>query len=300
MEKERLNHKVFLCSETAQIIQMVIAPGQTVTAGIIFSKWFDDGIRFEEKANRPGTLNKSGFGKLLDSGIKKLGRDDQQVIYLTNSVNASQNISFGAPSGRQILSIALSEQDGNFFCHKDAFICAEAGLELFCESGRRSKSNFKGMGKSDWLEFRGNGTLFAHVGGATRTVHLKKQKMKGDRRAIIGFTGGITCDWGTAGLSKLNRSDAKSYYQSKLSGSGTVYLQSKPFKMPKQARRLTHDITELAPFKALALYEDNLEKIKSFQWSKLQDLVKKENLQNTLKTKIDLRSRLKKLTAKKG
>jgi len=300
MEKERLNHRVFLCSETAQIIQLVIAPGQTITAGIIFSKWFDEGIRFEEEANRTGNQNKGGFGKLLDSGIKKLGRDDHQVIYLTNSVSTSQNISFGAPSGRQILSISVSEQDRNFFCHKDAFICAEAGIELVSESGRRSKSNFKGMGKSDWLEFRGNGTLFAHVGGSTRLIDLKKQKMTGDRRAIIGFTGGITCDWGTAGLSKLNRSDTKSYFQSKLYGSGTVYLQSRPFKMPKQARRLTHDITELAPIKALSLYEDNLEKIKSFQWSKLQDLVKKENLQNTLKKKIDLRSRLKKLTAKKG
>jgi len=156
------------------------------------------------------------------------------------------------------------------------------------------------MGKSDWLEFRGNGTLFAHVGGSTRKIHLKKQKMKGDRRAVVGFTGGITCDWGTAGLSKLNRSNTKSYFKSKLSGSGTVYLQGKPFKMPKQARRLTHDIAELAPIKALSLYEDNLEKIKSFQWSKLQDIVKKENLQNTLKSKLDLRSRLKKLTAKKG
>jgi len=299
MGKERLNHEVFLCSETAQIIQLVIAPGQTVSAGIIFSKWFDDGICFEEKANRTGSLDKSGFGKLLDSGIKKLGRDDHPVIYLTNSVNNSQNIAFGAPSGRQILPISVSEQDRNFFCHKDAFICAEAGIELFSEYGSRSKSNFKGMGKSDWLEFRGNGTLFAHVGGATRKIDLKKQKMEGDRRAIIGFTGGITCDWGTAGLSKLNRSDTNSYFQSKLSGSGTVYLQSKPFKMPKQARRLTHDITELANIKALALYKDNLEKIKSFQWSKLQDLVKKENLQNTLKTKIDLRRRLKKLTAKK-
>ena len=44
----------------------------------------------------------------------------------------------------------------------------------------------------------------------------------------------------------------------------------------------------------------DLEKIKNFQWSKLPDLVKKQNLQNTLKTKIDFRSRLKKLNAKKG
>lgn len=155
------------------------------------------------------------------------------------------------------------------------------------------------MGKADWLEFHGNGTLFAHVGGSTRKIHLKNQNLKVDRRSIVGFFGGITCDWRTAGLSKLNRADTKSYFQSKLSGSGTVYLQSKPFKMPKQARRLTHDITELANTKALALYKDNLEKIKSFQWSKLQDLINKENFLNTLKMKIDLRNRLKKLTTKK-
>ena len=128
MEKERLNHEVFHCSETAQIIQVAIDPGHTITAGIIFNKWFDDGINFEKKANRTGSLNKRGIGKLLDSGIKKLGRAGHQVICFTNSTRVKKSIAFAAPSTRRIMSIQVSEQEGNFFCHKDAFICAESGL----------------------------------------------------------------------------------------------------------------------------------------------------------------------------
>jgi uncharacterized protein (AIM24 family) len=71
-----------------------------------------------------------------------------------------------------------------------------------------------------------------------------------------------------------------------MSGSGTVYLQSKPYKMPKHAHSLTRDIRELANTKALQLYKGNLKKIKSFQWSKLQDLLKTNRFKNSLKKKI--------------
>ena len=220
MDKERLNHEVFHCSETAQIIQVAIDPGHTITAGIIFNKWFDDGISFEKKANRTGSLNKSGFGKLLDSGIKKLGRAGNQVICFTNSTRVRKSIAFAAPSNRRIIPIQVSEQYGNFFCHNNAFICAESGLELLFESGSRSESNIKGVGKSDWLEFRGNGTLFVHVGGRFKKKQLKKQALKLDQRSIFGFTGGIGYDRGDVNVARLNRSDIKAYYRVRLAGTG--------------------------------------------------------------------------------
>jgi peptide subunit release factor 1 (eRF1) len=56
--------------------------------------------------------------------------------------------------------------------------------------------------------------------------------------------------------------------------------------MPKHAHSLTRDIRELANTKALQLYKGNLKKIKIFQWSKLQDLLKTDRLKNSLKKKI--------------
>ena len=300
MEKERKSYKVFLWADSVQIIQLVIEPGQTIPAGAIFDKWIDEGITCEMQGERNENPAHGVFGKLLDSGRKKLSRDPHPVAYFTNPGNASKNIAFAAPGDRQILPIHLCEQDGNFFCHKEAFICAESAIEKISHAGTKAKSNLQGLGKSDWLAFRGDGIIFVHVGGTYRNKQLKNQSLKLDRRSIVGFAGGIRTDRQIAGAARLNRSDIKAYFQVKLSGSGPVYLQSKPFKMPKHAQSLTRDIGELVNSKALGLYKDNLKKIKSFQWSSLQDRIKTDILQNTLKIKSILPGRTKKLTAKKG
>jgi uncharacterized protein (AIM24 family) len=300
MEKERKSYKVFLWADSVQIIQIVIDPGQTIPAGAVFDKWIDEGITCERQEERNVNPAHGVFGKLLDSGRKKLNRAPHAVIYFTNPGSSSKNIAFAAPGDRQILPIHLHEQDGNFFCHKEAFICAESAIEMISHSGSKAKSNLKGLGKSDWLEFRGDGIIFVHVGGTFRNKQLINQRLKLDRRSIVGFAGGITADRQIAGAARLNRSDIKAYFQVKLSGSGTVYLQSKPFKMPKHAQSLTRDIGELLNSKALGLYKGNLKKIKSFQWSSLQNRIKTDILQNTLKITNILPGKTKKLTAKKG
>lgn len=300
MEKERKSYKVFLWADAVQIIQLGIDPGQTIPAGVIFDKWIDEGITSETQKSQNGPSGHGVFGKLLDSGKSKLSRDSRPLVYFSNPGNVSKNIAFAAPVERQILPIHLHEKDGNFFCHKQAFICAESGIEVVSKSGSKVKSNLLGLGKSDWLEFRGEGIIFVHVGGTYRNKQLTNQSLKIDRRSIVGFAGGITSDRQIAGVSRLNRSDIKAYFQVKLSGSGTIYLQSKPFKMPKQAQSLTRDIGELLNTKALGLYKGNLNKIKSFQWSSLQDRIKTDVLNSTLKITSLLPRRTKKLTAKKG
>jgi uncharacterized protein (AIM24 family) len=298
MQKEKLGYKVFVWGESMQIIEVVLDPGKTIPAGTIFSNWIEGGITSKTQADQRVNPDQGVFGRLLDSGKKKLGRIHYPVTYFTNPSNTRKSVAFAAPNERQILPVHLTDKDGNFFCHKEAFICTDSGIEVISESSSPLKSNFLGLEKSDWLEFRGNGIIFVHVGGSFKNKQLKNQNLKLDRRSIVGFTAGINYDRRIAGVNVLNRSDTKTYFHAKLSGSGTVYLQTKPFKIPKHAQSLTHDIRELANTKAIQLYKGNLEKIKSFQWSTLQDRIKTENLKNTLKKKIVISGRSIKLTDK--
>ena len=298
MQKEKLGYKVFVWGESMQIIEIVLDPGKTIPAGATFNNWIESGITSKTQADQHVNPDQGVFERLMDSGKKKLGRIHHPVTYFTNPSNTKKSVAFAAPLERQILPIHLANKDGNFFCHKEAFLCTDSGIEIISESAGPLKSNFLGLDKSDWLEFRGNGIIFVHVGGSFKNKQLKNQNLKLDRRSIVGFTGGINYDRRIAGVSMLNRSETKTYFHAILSGSGTVYLQSKPFKLSNHAQSLTHDIRELANTKAIQLYKGNLEKIKKFQWSKLQDIVKTENLKNTLKKKIVISGRSIKLTDK--
>jgi len=300
MKKEQLGYKVFVYGESLQIIQLVLDPGQTIPAGVVFDNWIDEGITYEKQASQNENPDQGVFEKLLNSGKKKLSRNHHPMTYFTNPSSARKSIAFAAPQERQILPIHLSNKDGLFFCHKEAFVCTDPGIEIISESGSRPDYSFLGLEKSDWLGFRGDGIIFVHVGGWFKNKQLKNQTLKLDRRSIVGFTGNINFDHRFLGVPRLNRSDTKAYFQAKLSGSGTVYLQSKPYKMPKHAHSLTRDIRELANTKASQLYKGNLHKIKNFQWSKLQSLLKTDRLKNSLKNKIILPGRTNKLTNKKG
>ena len=285
MEKEKIGYRIFLFGELSQIIELELDPGQKIASRAIFNNWIDQGITHEKQALNNWMPTKGIVGKLMSSGKTKL-RDQYPVACFTNSSKIRKRIVLAAPQERQILPIPLSLKDGSFLCHKDAFVCTDSGIELASMSGNRLISIFVGSEKFNWLEFRGDGFIFVHVGGRFQNEKLNNQSLKLDRRSIIGFTSGITYDRGTVGMPRVKQSDTKAYFQGKLSGNGTVYLQSKPYNMPKHTHSLSRDMRELANIKALQLYKGNLKKIKRFQWSKLQDLIKTDRLKNSLKNKF--------------
>jgi uncharacterized protein (AIM24 family) len=285
MGKDSSGYKVFVYENSMQIIELELDSGQGISAGVIFDNWIDEGIICETQSIKAVKPTQAVLEKLLNGQKNRLNRHNDSLTYFRNPSGVRKRIAFAVPRARQILPIHLSSKDDDFFCHKEAFICTDAGIEVIPASGRRLDSNFLSPGKSSWLRFRGDGIIFVHVGGVFKNKKLENQNLKLDRRSIVGFTGGIIYHRKLADTLKLNRSDTKSYFKGQLSGSGTVYLQSKPHKMPENAHRLTRDIRELANMKALQLYRSNLEKLRRFRWSKLQDLVKIDRLKLSLRRK---------------
>lgn len=269
-----------------QIIELELDPGHRISATAVFDNWIDEGISDEKAITKSGPSPQGVFEKLLKPGKKKLSHEFNSLKYFTNSNNVRRRVAFAAPIERQILPIHLTESDGNFLCHKGAFICTDSGIEVVSTLDDRLVPNLLNSPKSDWLGFRGDGIIFVHVGGVFKNKRLQNRVLELDQRSIVGFAGGLSYDRSVAGAIMTNRSDTKAYFKGKLCGSGTVYLQSKPYKMPKHARSLTRDIRELANSKALELYNGNIQIIKSVKWSKLQDLVNIGGWKNRLKNKI--------------
>ena len=285
MGKEKIGYRIFLFGELTQIIELELDPGQKIASRTIFNNWNDEGITYAKQALNNRMPTKGIVGKSMSSGKIKLG-GQYPVTYFTNYSTIRKRIVFAAPHERQILPISLSSADGSFLCHKDAFVCTDSGVEVTSMAGNRLISFFVGSEKSNWLEFRGDGFIFVHVGGRFKNETLNNQSLKLDRRSIIGFTSGITYDRGTVGVPRVKQSDTKANFQGKVSGNGTVYLQSKPYNMPKRTYSLPRDIRDLANIKAIQRYKGNLKKMKKFQWSKLQDLIKTDRLENSLKNKF--------------
>jgi uncharacterized protein (AIM24 family) len=277
MGREKIGYKVFLFGDSMQIIELEIDPGCRIPARAAFDNWIDESVTFEKQAINNGQSAGGVLEKFLNLGKSKL-RDHHPVTVFTNSGSARKRIALAAPAERQILPIPISEGDGNFFCHKDAFVCTEPGIELVARSNIRNNISFGGSEKFNWLEFRGDGTIFVHVGGLFKNKKLMNQSLKLDRRSIIGFTSGIRCDRVLSAASAIKKSSDKAYFKGKLSGYGTIYLQSKPYNMPNRTHSMTRDIRDLANSKARQLYNGNLQKIKNFQWSRLQGLVKTDHL----------------------
>jgi uncharacterized protein (AIM24 family) len=288
MDKKSIGYKVFVYQGGMQIIELELDPEHRISARSVFDKWIDEGLSYEKEVPENGRLSPGVFEKLWNSGKTKLNRKPDSLIYFTNPGGTRKRVAFAAPPVRQILPIHLSRNDGIFLCHKEAFICTNPGIEVVSMPDSRLVSNLLNSKKSEWLSFFGDGVIFVHVGGVFKNKKLQNQNIALDQRSIIGLTEGLTYERANGAGITANRSNTRAYFRGKLSGTGTVYLQSRPHKLPKRTPSLTRDIQELANAKAQQLYNGNLQKIKNFKWSKLPELVKINRLRNCLKTKINL------------
>lgn len=120
------------------------------------------------------------------------------------------------------------------------------------------------------MQLRGQGKIFVHTGGRCIKKTLKSQIFRIDRRSIIGFDSGIRYDAESSGILKSFQSTLNGSYEITLKGSGSLYLQSKPY-VRHSSNWLARGLREILDAKSLQPYMKNLQAVKNMKWSKFRD-----------------------------
>ena len=131
--------------------------------------------------------------------------------------------------------------DNEFYCQKDAFLCAAYGTKIDISFAKRIGTGLFG-GEGFILEhLEGDGLAFIHAGGTVIKKELNGDKIKVDTGCVVGFTKGIDFSIERAGGLKSMLFGGEGLFLATLEGYGTVYIQSLPFS------RLADRIIQNAP-----------------------------------------------------
>ena len=230
-----------LHGDDMQVVDGELDPGETVIAEAGAMNWMDAGITFESRMGDGSKQSNGMLGKLLDVGKRALTGESIFMTHFTNSGGGKQRVAFAAPYPGKIIPLNMAERGEEFFCQKDAFLCAALGTEVSIAFSKRLGTGFFGGEGFILQKLRGDGMAFVHAGGTIIERHLDNELVRVDTRCIVGFTNGIDYDIERAGNLKSMFFGGEGLFLATLQGTGTIYLQSLPFS------RLADRILQHAP-----------------------------------------------------
>ncbi len=227
MRAHEIDYKIY--GDDMQVVAVELDPGETVIAEAGAMNWMDPDIQFESKMGDGAKPEKGLFGKLLDVGKRVLTGESLFLTHFTNVGTGKKEVSFAAPYPGKIIPVDLDTYGGTLLCQKDAFLCAAKGTEISIAFTRKLGTGFFGGEGFILQKLVGDGLVFMHAGGTVVKKELHNQTIYVDTGCIVGFTQNIQYEIERVKSLKSMFFGGEGMFLAKLSGTGTVYLQSLPF-----------------------------------------------------------------------
>jgi len=124
----------------------------------------------------------------------------------------------------------LAQLNGTLICQKDAFLCAARGVALNMHFQQKMSAGFFGGEGFVMQKLEGTGLAFVHAGGTVVRRDLSAgQSLLIDTGCLVAHTSDIDFDIQYVGKIKTALFGGEGLFLARLSGPGSVWLQSLPF-----------------------------------------------------------------------
>ena len=214
-----------------QFVEVELDPGEAaigeagsmmfMEAGIEMDTVFGDG-----SAQQGGGL----FGKLLGAGKRLITGESLFTTVYTNQASGKKRVAFGAPYPGKILPMDLRQLGGTLICQKDAFLCAARGVSLGIAFQQKLSVGFFGGEGFIMQKLDGDGLAFVHAGGTVvKRELLPGQSLLVDTGCVVAYTPSVNFEIQYVGKIKTALFGGEGLFFAKLTGPGTIWLQSLPF-----------------------------------------------------------------------
>ena len=214
-----------------QFVEVELDPGEAAVgeAGSLF--YMDAGITMDTVfGDGSGGQGGGFFGKLLGAGKRLVTGESLFTTVYTNQTHQKLRVAFGAPYPGKILPMDLRQLGGMLICQKDAFLCAARGVSLGIHFQQKLSVGFFGGEGFIMQKLEGDGLAFVHAGGTVLRRELAPgQTLMVDTGCVVAFTPNVNFEIQYVGKIKTAMFGGEGLFLAKLSGPGTLWLQSLPF-----------------------------------------------------------------------
>lgn len=213
-----------------QFVEVELDPGEAAIGEAGSMMFMDAGIDMDTVFG-DGSAQQGGiFGKLLGAGKRLITGESLFTTVYTNQASGKKRVAFAAPYPGKILAMDLSQLGGTLLCQKDSFLCAARGVSLGIGFQKRLGTGFFGGEGFIMQKLEGNGLAFVHAGGSLLRRDLQAgESLLVDTGCVVAYTPNVDFDIQYVGKIKTALFGGEGIFLARLSGPGTVWLQSLPF-----------------------------------------------------------------------
>ncbi len=236
-----------------QFVEVELDPNEAAVGEAGSMMFMDAGISMETVFGDGSASTGGLFGKLLGAGKRLVTGEGLFTTVYTNQGNRKLRVAFAAPYPGKILPMDLKQLGGMLICQKDSFLCAAKGVSLGIYLQQRLSVGFFGGEGFIMQKLEGDGLAFVHAGGTVVKRELQAgQTLMIDTGCVVAFTSNINFEIQYVGKVKTALFGGEGLFFAKVTGPGTVWLQSLPFS------RLASRIFAAAPQRGGAREEGSL------------------------------------------
>ncbi len=213
-----------------QFVEVELDPGEAAIGEAGSMMFMDVGIDMDTVFG-DGSAQQGGiFGKLLGAGKRLITGESLFTTVYTNQASGKKRVAFAAPYPGKILAMDLSQLGGTLLCQKDSFLCAARGVSLGIGFQKRLGAGFFGGEGFIMQKLEGNGLAFVHAGGSLLRRDLQAgESLLVDTGCVVAYTPSVDFDIQFVGKIKTALFGGEGIFLARLTGPGTVWLQSLPF-----------------------------------------------------------------------
>ncbi|HEX9945595.1 MAG TPA: TIGR00266 family protein [Thermoanaerobaculia bacterium] len=221
-----------LYGEDMQYVEITLDPGEACIAEAGAFLYMEPGIQMQTIFGDGSGQEQAGLmGKLFSAGKRVLTGESLFMTLFGNSGPGRQKVAFAAPYPGKIVPLDLRQHGGRILCEKDAFLCAAKGISVGIALNRRLGSGLFGGEGFILQKLEGDGLAFLHSGGTIFTRQLAPgETLRVDTGCLVAFETTVTYDIQMVSGIKTAFFGGEGLFYAALTGPGTIWLQSLPFK----------------------------------------------------------------------
>jgi uncharacterized protein (TIGR00266 family) len=226
---EGLDYKIY--GTEMQFVEVELDPNESAVAEAGAMMYKTSGVKMETIFGDGSQNQQGGFmNLLLGAGRRLLTNESLFVTVFTQSSHGKGKVAFAAPYPGTILALNLTDYNGRLICQKDSFLAAAKGVQIGIHFQRRILTGLFGGEGFIMQKLEGNGWVFVHMGGTLHKINLGVgEVLHVDTGCLAAMTDQIDFDIEQAGGIKTMLFGGEGLFFAKLTGPGTVWLQSLPF-----------------------------------------------------------------------
>jgi uncharacterized protein (TIGR00266 family) len=213
-----------------QFVEVELDPGEAAVGEAGSMMFMDAGIQMDTVFG-DGSAQQGGLlGKLLGAGKRLVTGESLFTTVYTNQASGKKRVAFAAPYPGKILPMDLRQLGGTLICQKDAFLCAARGVSLGIYFQQKMSVGFFGGEGFIMQRLDGDGLAFVHAGGTVVKRELQAgQTLLIDTGCIVALTPNVNFEIQYVGKIKTALFGGEGLFFAKVTGPGTVWMQSLPF-----------------------------------------------------------------------